>query len=127
MSYDLLPVDIANIKADSAPATKEAHLERLKAELPDPVSFGDGFTQFGLKGGCALSSPIVTSAEVQAVIAKKEAEERAAREAEIEAKLAAEKRAKEAAEREAERRRRHRQKKHDERMKRRQLELDELE
>ena len=114
MSYDLLPVEVANIKPDSQPATKEAHLQRLKQDLPDPVSFGSCFTQFGLLGG-PLSHPIVTSAEVENAIAKKEAEERAIKEAEIKAKLAEELRRRAAAEREAELRRRIRQRKHEER------------
>ena len=60
MPYDLLPVDVANVEPGSCPATKEAHMQRLKDDLPDPVSFGCEFTSFGFVGGKSLTHPIVT-------------------------------------------------------------------
>ena len=39
-----LPIAVANIKVRSEPASKLAHMQRLKANLPDPVTFGDEYT-----------------------------------------------------------------------------------
>ena len=113
LSTSLLPVNVSNINSDEPVATKEAHYQRLKKDLPDPVSFGHGFTEFGLKG-CATHL-IVTKGEVSAATALREAEERRLKEAEIALKLAAEEKARAAAARAAEKRRRHRQAKIDER------------
>lgn len=61
MAYSSLPVDIANIEPGSPMATKKAHYNRLKTDLPKASSFGKEYTKYSLQG--KASHEIVTHSD----------------------------------------------------------------
>ena len=50
IAHTCLPVDIANVEPGAPKATKHAHYNRLKTDLPIASSFGQEYTRYSLQG-----------------------------------------------------------------------------